>query len=384
MTSETTAPSSVKPSQQEVNVQIMKEDLLEALKTVSGVIESSHVIQILSFVRLIGEGSSLKMMTSNSEVQLESSAPIAGSIENSFDLAVPCKKLLSITKNLPDNILMSICYEDNWLTVKTESSSFQLATLPSSQFPEFNTIEAVSSYSLTEAELKDLLEKTSFSMAQQDVRFFLNGLLIESSENHIEAVATDGHRMAFGSLKVIKNTPIRAIIPRKTIYELQRLLTESDSVVEMNVSASSIKIKTPQFTLLSNLIDGNFPNCHQLIPKKNNLLARIGVADLKRALSRVSILANEKFKGAKLSFSNHSLNILSSNVEHEKAEETLTIHYEGAPLTIAFNINYIQEVLQIITTEEVCMALSTADQCVLITDSNGSDDYQYVIMPLTL
>jgi DNA polymerase III subunit beta len=379
-----TPETPTKETTQAATLQIMKEDLLEALKTVSGVIESSHVIQILSFVRLIGEGSTLKLMTSNSEVQLESSAPIAGKLNNPIDLAVPCKKLLSITKNLPDDLLISLCYKDNWLTVKTDTSTFQLATLPSSQFPEFSSFDPTSSYNIAEISLKTLLEKTSFSMAQQDVRFFLNGLLIESTENYIEAVATDGHRMAFGTLSSIKSTPIRAIVPRKTIYELLRLLTESENSIEINISDSAIKVKTQQFTLLSNLIDGNYPNCHQLIPKQNTLQARIGVADFKRALSRVSILANEKFKGAKLSFSTHSLNILSSNVEHEKAEETLKIHYEGPDLTIAFNINYIQEVLQIITTEEVCMALSTADQSVLLSEAEGSDDYQYVIMPLTL
>ena len=217
-------------------IKIMKEDLLEPLKIVSGVIESSQVIQILSFVRIIGEGNQLKLMTSNSEVQLEAKANIAGDLNESIDFAVPCKKLLNIARNISNDVLLTLVYDDQWLTVKTESSSFQLATLTSSQFPEFNAFVADCEHNLPEESLKLLIEKTSFSMAQQDVRFFLNGLLLQSSDQGLEAVATDGHRMAFGCLSDIKGDQIKAIVPRKTIFELLRLLSDSDKTLSIGMN----------------------------------------------------------------------------------------------------------------------------------------------------
>jgi DNA polymerase-3 subunit beta len=363
---------------------ISRDSLLAGLKNVSGVVEPSQVMQILSYVKLSGSGDRLDIMASNSEVEVITSARLFSEAQEPFSIAVSCRKLSDIAKLLPEGVI-EFMVEDQWVTVKSADAEFKLASLPSSSFPHLPELEVKHQFKLSEQDLRNIIEKTSFSIAYQDARFFLNGLLVECDQSSLNCVATDGHRLSWASVPLPSpvGSSIQSIVPRKTVTELTRLLRDSDEQVHISLSSHAIEIVAGHFVLRSNLIEGKYPNYAKLIPTQLSSTATVDVKQLKLALGRVAILANEKFKGAKFHFSKSSLKITSRNFDQEAAESHMSIEYDGQDRVVAFNIGYVLDVLSVIESDVVQFQFSDSMQGVLLAQPNA-DSLVYVIMPLTL
>ena len=366
---------------------ISRDSLLAGLRNVSGVVESSQVMQILSYVKLSGDNDQLDIMASNSEVEVVTQAMLFQAVEKPFSIAVSCRKLSDICKLLPDGSLVEIVQSDQWIIVRAQDNEFRLASLPSGSFPHLPPLEVVHGFTIAEDVFKSLIEKTCFSIAYQDARFFLNGLLVECEADKLNCVATDGHRLSWASTPLpasdLPASTLQSIVPRKTVIELTRLLRTTDTSVKINVSAHAIEVIAGHFVLRSNLIEGRYPNYSKLIPTDLVSTATVEVKTLKLALGRVAILANEKFKGAKFHFENNGLKITSRNFDQEEAVSQLPIQYEGQERSVAFNIGYVLDVLGELESDEVLFQFSDKMQGVLLVEPN-SGSVLYVIMPLTL
>ena len=371
----------------EVNclMQIASSELLNALKQVSGAVEQSQVMQILSNVLLVSDGSSLSVLASNSEVEVETKARLFSPSAGSFSLTVSCKKLMDICRALPDGALIEFHESEQWIVVKSDGAQFRMATLPADSFPRLPSLTEGARFKITERGLKEAIEGTAFSMAYQDARFFLNGMLFSGEANKLSCVATDGHRLSWCrvALEEALPSPLSAIFPRKTVLELAKLLRGVDDVCELVISDQSVEVNAELFKLKSNLIEGQYPKYQKLIPSAIADSAVVEAKVLKRALDKAAILANEKFKGARFYFENNQLRIVSSNFDQEEAVSTMPVEYSGKPRSVAFNINYVLDVLSALPTDECVFQFSDNMQGVLI-ESPESEFSSYVIMPLTL
>ena len=366
--------------------EVARDELLHVLKQVSGVVEQSQVMQILSHVLLSGQGTTLSIIATNSEVEVETRAKLFSPAPQNFAITVSCKTLMDICRALPEGALLSLHQQKQWVVVKAGQSQFRLSTLPEESFPRLPQIKPMAQVQMVEADLKASIEKTCFSMAYQDARFFLNGMLIEVEGEKVNAVATDGHRLSWNVFKPTRieaKTGLQVILPRKTVIELMRLLRHADNDVDLVIGSQSVEVVAPGFKLRSNLIDGSYPNYRKLIPDNASDLASVDVDALKRALGCVAILANEKFKGAKFRYENNELIIVSSNFDQEEATESLPIEYAGKPRSVAFNIGYVLDVLNVIQSSTVGFQFSETANGVLIEDDSSLSG-SYVIMPLTL
>ncbi|UTC24578.1 DNA polymerase III subunit beta [Candidatus Comchoanobacter bicostacola] len=365
---------------------IARDSLLASLKNVSGVVEPSQVMQILSYVKLSGQGNHVTIMASNSEVEVETSARLFAESKDAFSLALPCRKLMDICKLLPESSVIEFVLKDQWVEVRAKDANFKLSSLPSQSFPLLPRLEVLHQIEIPEDVLKLSIEKSCFSMAYQDARFFLNGLLFECLDKKVNCVATDGHRLSWANAALLGSSvqgTSQSIIPRKTVIELTRLLRATDAAVHISLAQHAIEIRAGHFIMRSNLIEGKYPNYTKLVPKDVSAAATVEVQALKLALGRVAILANEKFKGAKFYFSQGQLKIVGRNFDQEEAVSQLPIGYEGSDREVAFNIGYVLDVLSAVETDEVVFQFSEKMQGVLL-EQPGSDAVAYVIMPLTL
>ncbi|MCP8352241.1 DNA polymerase III subunit beta [Candidatus Synchoanobacter obligatus] len=360
-------------------------ELLHALKQVSGAVEQSQVMQILSHVLLSSSGSSLSVLASNSEVEVETEANLISPTERPFAITVSCKKLLDICRALPESAVIEFHESSEWLVVKSTDAQFRMATLPADSFPRLPALKEGSSVRMTEKSLKENIESSSFSMAYQDARFFLNGMLFSCNEGKVCCVATDGHRLSWSRVETDQEPlkPIQAILPRKTVLELAKLLRPLDEPLEIVVSEQAVEVRAAHFSLKSNLIEGQYPKYQKLIPSSISDVAVVDRKALKHALDKVAILANEKFKGARFFFENNALKIVSSNFDQEEAVSMIPVSYLGKSRSVAFNINYVLEVLNVIPEEFCKFQFSDTMQGVLVEAPEG-DFASYVIMPLTL
>ena len=366
-------------------MKIASSELLVALKQVAGAVEQSQVMQVLSNVLLRSDGQRLSVLASNSEVEVQTEARLFSPSPAPFALTVSCKKLMDICRALPDGALIEFHESDQWIVVKSDGAQFRMATLPAESFPKLPNLVDGHKIQITEKDLKEAIEGSSFSMAYQDARFFLNGMLIAAEGNKLSCVATDGHRLSWCrvALSEALPSPVLSIFPRKTVLELAKLLRHHDDTVELSLGDQAVEIKAASFTLKSNLIEGQYPKYQKLIPSSITDSATVETKVLKRALDKAAILANEKFKGARFYFENNSLRIVSSNFDQEEAVSTMPVGYTGKSRSVAFNINYVLEVLSALPTDECLFQFSDNMQGVLI-ESPDSEFASYVIMPLTL
>jgi DNA polymerase-3 subunit beta len=299
---------------------------------------------------------------------------------------VSCKKLSDICRALPEGAIIEFHETSQWVVVKTDDAQFRMATLPSDSFPRLPTQAGGISMKVSERLLKETIESSSFSMAYQDARFFLNGMLLASStDGLINCVSTDGHRLSWCrfSADTSVSEGVQAIFPRKTVLELAKLLRPTDDEVTLTISEQSVEVVASHFTLKSNLIEGQYPKYQKLVPSSIADTAIVDAKALKQALDKVAILANEKFKGARFYFEENALKVVSSNFDQEEAVSAISIEYKGAPRSVAFNINYVLDVLNAISTDSAQFQFSDSMQGVLI-ESTDTDTNSYVIMPLTL
>ena len=366
-----------------MNFNIKRSEILLSLQVVCGVIDRRQALPILSNLLLVAEKD--KITFTGTDMEVEMVTTITHRSEIPVEITVPARKLLDICKALPEDSKIAFSFNKDQVVIKSGKSKFTLATLPATEYPSTEALGSSSKISLPQKELKALLEDTMFSMAQQDVRYYLNGLLLELEKNSLRAVATDGHRLALKEIKA--KTGIeeaqQIIIPRKGVIELIRLLDGEDENVSVEVSQNHIRVSKDRVQFTSKLIDGKFPDYQRVIPKEGAHPVKTSKDILKQGLIRASILSNEKYKGVRLVLQKDLLKAFAHNPEQEEAEEEIEINYKGDDIEIGFNVTYLLDALSAIKTQEVILNISDPNSSCLILPDDDTD-CKYVVMPMRL
>ncbi|MFI8482218.1 DNA polymerase III subunit beta [Pseudomonas sp. NPDC078700] len=363
---------------------IQREALLKPLQLVAGVVERRQTLPVLSNVLLVVEGQQLSLTGTDLEVELVGRVTLEDAAEPG-EITVPARKLMDICKSLPSDTLIDIRVDEQKLLVKAGRSRFSLSTLPANDFPTVEEGPGSLTFDLVQSKLRRLIERTSFAMAQQDVRYYLNGMLLEVQTGILRAVATDGHRLAMCSMQAEIDNVERhqVIVPRKGILELARLLTEQDGVVSIVLGQHHIRATTGEFTFTSKLVDGKFPDYERVLPRGGDKVVVADRQGLREAFSRTAILSNEKYRGIRLQLAAGLLKIQANNPEQEEAEEETAVEYDGSALEIGFNVSYLLDVLGVMTTDQVRLILSDSNSSALVQEADN-DDSAYVVMPMRL
>ena len=363
--------------------QIEKETLLNPLQQIIGAVEKRQTMPALSNVLLRAADNSLTLITTDLEIELVSQ--VAMIIDETGEITVPARKLLDICKALPAEATIKFTVKDNKAQVQSGRSRFSLTTLPANDFPALDTINSVYDFEIKQKTLRDIIDKTAFAMAQQDVRYYLNGLMLEVSANNLRAVATDGHRLAYCEKETSADIADikQVILPRKGVLELVRLLSDTDDIAKITLGSNHLQVTFNDIRLTSKLIDGRFPDYNRVIPTE---AANIMTADrdqLRQALIRASILSNEKYRGIRLILEKNLVKLQAQNPDQEEADIELEVVYSGDYIEIGFNVNYMLDVLNVNNSEMVQAALRDSNSSFLLTYPNQTD-CKYVIMPMRL
>jgi DNA polymerase-3 subunit beta len=367
-----------------VLVKAKRDELLAPLAAVSGIIERRHTLPILSNVLIERNGDALAFLATDIEIQIAARSAIQAPAE-ARGVTVGARKLLDILRALPDGAEVTLQQQDKRLLVKAGKSRFTLQTLAAEDFPRLAKPAGESArFTLEQKALRRLLGLVQYAMAQQDIRYYLNGLLMVVEEGSLKLVATDGHRLAFAALKLGAELPRQeVIVPRKTVLELAKLLADSDDEVRIELSATQAAFSFGTVELVSKLIDGKFPDYTRVIPASHKNRLQAEREPLRQALLRAAILSNEKFRGVRWVLGDGSLKIVSSNAEQEEAHEELEVSYAGDALDIGFNVNYLLDVLNNVGGEAIECAFGDAASSALITYASEKD-FKYVVMPMRI
>lgn len=359
-----------------------REAILKPLQTVVGVVERRQTMPILSNVLLAAKGSALSVTATDLEVEMVAEAEVK--VETAGEITVPGRKLHDICRALPDSANVEVSQSGERVTVKAGRSRFTLSTLRAADFPTVDEIAAKQTLRIARQDLRRLVEKTHFSMAQQDVRYYLNGLLLETERKTLRAVATDGHRLALAEVELATAAARdeQLIVPRKGVLELNRLL-DGEGEVELALGTNHIRVQVNGIRLTSKLIDGRFPEYGRVIPKDPPNVVTADRVLLKEALQRTAILSNEKYRGVRLELSENSVVLQANNPEQEEAVETLEVEYSGEAMEIGFNVNYLLDALAAVDSEQVELAVTDANSSCLIR-APGSGSTKFVVMPMRL
>lgn len=360
-----------------------RENLLEPLQQIAGVVEKRQTLPILANILVNASGNGLQMTATDLEVELKTQA--SANIEGELDFTVPARKLLDITKALPEGALINLEVEGDKVKLKSGRSRFTLGVLPAQDYPVIEPTPSSMVLSIKEGLFKRLIEKTQFAMAQQDVRYYLNGMLLEISKGDLRTVATDGHRLALSQSvgAVSKEHEIQVILPRKAVVELGRLLNDRDEEIKVELSNSYIKVLLKDAVFTSKLIDGRFPEYQRVMPSASDKEVEANKLSLRQSLARASILSNEKYRGIRFSLSTNLLQLQAHNPEQEEAEEELEISYEGEEIKIGFNVGYLIDAISAIDEDEVIIELKDSNSSALMF-GKGNDESKYVIMPMRI
>ncbi|WP_151670991.1 DNA polymerase III subunit beta [Nitrincola schmidtii] len=363
---------------------ISREALIKPLQLVAGVVERRQTMPVLSNILLVAADGMLSMTGTDLEVELVARIPL-NEMAEAGSVTIPARKLMDICKSLSDDALVEVHVADDKAKIKAGRSRFSLATLPAADFPNVEDSPEALTISLPQSSLRQLIEKTGFSMAQQDVRYYLNGMLLEVRDSTLRAVSTDGHRLATSTSPVEADASLdhQIIIPRKGILELARLLQGGDSPVTLVIGSNHIRAVVGDYTFTSKLVDGKFPDYNRVIPRNGDKVLLGDRQELRQVFTRIAILSNEKYRGVRLNLSNGMLQVTANNPEQEEAEETLAVDYEGQDLEIGFNVNYLLDVLSILNSDVVRLILSDANSSALV---QGYDEHDalYVVMPMRM
>lgn len=364
-------------------VKTQRDTLLRPLQIVSGIVERRHTLPILANILIRKDGEKVSFLSTDIEVQITTHADV-GSGSDVAATTVAARKLLDILRALPDSDV-SLSLSNKRMTVQSGKSRFGLQTLAAEEFPTVAQAEQFNAkVTLPQKTLKHLFNMVHFAMAQQDIRYYLNGLLLVVDGKNVIAVATDGHRLAFCQVETEQEFRRQeVIIPRKTILELQRLLDDFDDTVDVEIATNQVKLTFANIELISKLVEGKFPDYTRVIPKgyKNNFT--IDRQTLLHALQRAAIMTSDKFKGVRCIIAPGSLKISSTNADQEEATEELEIDYGGDTIDIGFNVSYLLDVLNNLKTDNVNIALGDANSSALITVP-GNEDFKYVVMPMRI
>ena len=366
-----------------MKINISRDTLLKPLSAVNGIVERRHTLPILSNLLLESDQGTIILTATDLEMQISMSA--VSETTETFATTVSAKKLLDICRSLPEASQLSLVEKDARMQVSTGRSKFNLQTLPAADYP---TMSKAASSDLTirlpQKTLRSLLRQVEFSMAQQDIRYYLNGLLLEVNGQQLHVVGTDGHRLSY------VNTPLSAsyekqeiILPRKTVTELVKLLEDVEDEVVIDLSSSQANFSFANIRLISKIIDGKFPDYNRVIPVGHRNQFSINRVSVLQAMQRASILSNEKYRGIRMVLGNNTLKLISSNSEQEEAEEELEVNYSGDTLDVGFNVTYLIDVLNNVQTEMVEFSLADANSSCLVTLPDNAN-YKYVVMPMRI
>ncbi len=366
-------------------VQAPRDELLKPLHAVSGIVEKRHTLPILSNVLLERGNERMHLLATDLEIQVATSFPVQQKGNDSSMITVSARKLQEILRSLPESAEVSLETQASRLQVKSGKSRFSLQTLPAEDFPKMAvSAGAVTSIRLPQKALRGLLLLVQYAMAQQDIRYYLNGMLLVIDEGALKAVATDGHRLAFASIETSQQTQRQEVIlPRKAVQELIKLLDDSDEEVAVEISPSQARFEIGPVVLITKVVDGKFPDYARVIPTANRKTFGIDRVLLQQALQRVAILSNEKFRGVRWTLTDGNLRIACTNTEQEEAFEELEIDYKGDALDIGFNVTYLLDVLGNLSAQEVVCSFGDANSSVLITIAEDKD-FRYVVMPMRI
>ena len=360
-----------------------RENLLEPLQQIAGVVERRQTLPILANILINAGNQGLQMTSTDLEVELKTKA--SANCEGEADFTVPARKLLDITKALPEGAVINLDIDGDKAKLQSGRSRFSLGVLPAQDYPVIEPTPSNINLTIQEGLFKRLIEKTQFAMAQQDVRYYLNGMLLEIQNGDIRTVATDGHRLALSQKKgaVSKDASTQVILPRKAVIELGRLLKDRDEAIKVELSNSYIKVILEGAVFTSKLIDGRFPEYQRVMPSGSDKEVEAEKGTLRQSLSRASILSNEKYRGIRFSVSPKLLQLQAHNPEQEEAEEELEVAYEGDELKIGFNVGYLIDAISAIDEEQVIIELKDSNSSALIY-GKGNDESKYVIMPMRI
>lgn len=362
---------------------ISREVLLQPLSQVVGVVERRQTLPVLANFMLVAKEGKLTVTGTDMEVELISTVPT--DVTQEGEITVPARKLVDIIKALPDGSNITFSVSDDKATLSTGRSRFTLSTLPASEFPATDQVETLENISVAEAVLKKMMDKTSFAMANQDVRYYLNGLLFDFSGQQLRAIATDGHRLAICDLEssVNINSDRQLIVPRKGVMELSRMLSGDDEEVILAIGRNHIRLVKGDTTFTSKLIDGRFPDYKAVIPVGADKQMLVDRATFIQALQRAAILSNEKYKGVRLEAAGSTIKIIAHNPQHEEAVEEIEAEFNFDRLAVGFNVTYLLDALMAIDTEQVSLELKDANSSCLVS-APDSDVNRHVVMPLKL
>ncbi|MFN2645860.1 MAG: DNA polymerase III subunit beta [Burkholderiales bacterium] len=365
-------------------IKAKRDELLAPLSAVSGIIERRHTLPILSNVLVDGSSENVSFLATDIEIQISAKSGIGGS-RDARSFTVGARKLLDILRALPEDAEVNLQPQDKRLVIKAGRSRFSLQTLPAEDFPRLAKASGESArLSLPQKLLRRQLGLVHYAMAQQDIRYYLNGLLMVVDAGELRLVATDGHRLAFTSMPLAAaQARHEAIVPRKTVLELSKLLADTDEEVRIELSANQAAFSFGAIELVSKLVDGKFPDYTRVIPTQHKNRLQASREPLRHALQRAAILSNEKFRGVRWVLGESSLKIVSSNAEQEEANEELEVRYNGDALDIGFNVNYLLDVLNNVPGAELECAFGDASSSALISYAS-EQGFKYVVMPMRI
>ena len=361
-----------------------KQTILKPLQVVIGIVERKQTLPILSNILIEKEMNAIRFTATDLEIQITTTVSTEDDEKSNSAITVGGKKLQEILRILPEQSEVSVEIKDNKAQIKANKSRFSLQTLPCEDFPKLtNQLLDPKKIILTQGKLKSLLLSVQYAMAQQDVRYYLNGVLLIIEGSKLKAVATDGHRLAF-NVTTIEGLYEKQelILPRKAITELCKLLSDNNETVEIIFSSQQVKIEFSGITLISKVIDGKFPDYERVIPQYTNHL-EMNRVQVQQALQRAAILSNEKFRGVRFVLTEKKLTIISSNSEQEEAQEEIETLYQGEAIDIGFNVNYLMDGLNNIQGETAVFSFGDPNSSILITTSNNIE-YRYVVMPMRI
>ncbi|NIM29163.1 MAG: DNA polymerase III subunit beta [Gammaproteobacteria bacterium] len=363
---------------------MQRENLLKPLQAVQGVVERRQTLPILSNFLIAIDAERLSVTGTDMEIELVASIPLSDA--EAGEVTVPARKLVDICRSLPADAEIRLEVEGDRAQLRSGRSRFTLTTLPAGDYPSSDSQVGELTLVVQEGALKRLIELTHFAMAHQDVRYYLNGLLLDIGDGLLRAVATDGHRLAIAEIPVSgADTARQVIVPRKGISELLRLLGSGEGEVRIELGSNAIRVTLPEVRLTSKLIDGKFPDYRRVVPTEEASDKRVVVDRelLRQALARAAILSNDKYRAIRLSLEPNRLRVMANNPEQEEAEDEVEVEYAGDSLEIGFNVSYLIDALSALPAEEAMLHLGDASSSCLITPK-GEGDCQYVVMPMRL
>jgi DNA polymerase-3 subunit beta len=368
--------------------EIAKKDLLTPLKMITSVVEQRQTLPILANTLVTVANNRLQLTATDAEVEISCSLPLSNGnlmADNDGETTIPARKFFEICKSLPD-VNIQVTVEENQAILKAGKSKFKLQTLPANEFPSSPELAETREFIIAPQDLKDLIYKTSFCIATNDVRYYLTGLLLEIADKKISLVGTDGHRMAVAQIDLDHDKKLshKVIIPRKAVIELSKLLKDGETDVQILMDDNHISFKLNENLIMtSKLIDGSFPEWQNVLPSDTDKIVIADTKLLKQSLSRASILSNEKFKGIRLNLSNNLLTLSAKNTSQEEAEEIIEVEYSGEELEIGFNGSYLLDTLNVISTNMTQLAFGDTNSSCLITEEDN-EDYKFIVMPMRL